>query len=154
MLSGLALICTRPGPDSEAGREGRYKLIEEVKERGPQAVVDSMLPKLLAPETARQRTELVDEVRHMMLRQKNGAIVSALRAMAERPDSTPMLAGVDLPTVIITGAEDPIIPAPEAEAMLSRLPNAVHVAIDGAAHLPMLEKPDAFNKALKALIGS
>src|SRR6185503_4694548 len=47
MLSGLALICTRPGPDSEAGREGRYKQIEEVHKRGPQAVVDAMLPKLI-----------------------------------------------------------------------------------------------------------
>jgi pimeloyl-ACP methyl ester carboxylesterase len=152
MLSGLVLICTRPGPDSEAGKEGRYKLIDEVRERGPQAVVDAMLPKLFAPATAENNPELVDETRQMMLRQSKVGIAAALAAMANRPDSTGGLDDIQVPTLIITGAEDAIIPAPEAEGMLSRIDGAKHVAIEGAGHMAMLEKPKAFNKALKAFV--
>jgi 3-oxoadipate enol-lactonase len=152
MLSALVLICTRPGADSEAGKEGRYKLIAEVRERGPQAVVDAMLPKLFAPATAESNPHLIEETRQMMLRQSKAGITAALAAMANRPDSTPGLEEVRVSTLIITGAEDAIIPAPEAEGMLALIDGAKHVSIEGAGHMAMLEKPKAFNKALKAFV--
>ncbi|HKP53820.1 MAG TPA: alpha/beta fold hydrolase [Chloroflexia bacterium] len=154
MLSGLVLVCTRPGADSEAAREGRYKLIEEVRKRGPQAVVDAMLPKLFAPSTAESQSEAVDDTRQMMLRQSDEGIIAAIRAMAERPDSTSGLEAINVPTLIITGAEDAIIPAPEAEGMMSRISGARHVPIANAGHLPMIEQPDAFNEALNSFINS
>jgi 3-oxoadipate enol-lactonase len=152
MLSGLLLICTRPGPDSALAKEGRYKLISEVRERGPQAVVDAMLPKLFAPATTENNAELVEEARQMMLRQTKAGVTAALAAMANRPDSTPGLAKIQVPTLIITGAEDAIIPAPEAEGLLSSIGGARHVAVNGAGHMAMLEKPKAFNQALKAFM--
>ncbi len=152
MLSGLLLVCTRPGPDSEAGKEGRYKLIAEVEKHGPQAVVDAMLPKLFAPQTYEQQPEVVEETRQMMLRQNTEGIIAAIRSMAERPHSTQGLASIQVPTLIITGAEDAIIPAPEAQGMLAHLPNAKHVIIEGGGHMAMLENANAFNKALKAFI--
>lgn len=154
MLSGLVLVCTRPGPDSDTAKEGRYKLIAEVRERGPQAVVDGMLPKLFAPGTAENNPDLVDETRQMMLRQSKEGITAALAAMANRPDSTPDLENIQVPTLIITGTEDAIIPAPEAEGMLSRIKGSKHVPIEGTGHLPMLEQPKAFNEALKAFTTS
>lgn len=152
MLSGLILVCTRPGADSDAGKEGRYKLITEVEKRGPQGVVDAMLPKLFAAQTAKERPEIVAETREMVLRQSREGIITAIRSMAERPDSTPGLDAIKVPTLIITGAEDAIIPAPEADGLLSSIPHAKHVSIKGGGHMPMLENPNAFNKALKAFI--
>lgn len=148
MLRGLVLICTRPGPDTEAAREGRYKLIAEVEERGAQAVVDAMLPKLFAPDTAKRHPEVVDATLETMLRQSPQGITAALRAMAGRPDSTRNLSEIAVPTLIITGAQDAIIPAPEAEAMLAHLPGALHISIDAAGHMPMLENPSDFDSAL------
>ena len=104
MLSGLVLVCTRPGADSDAAREGRYKLIADVRQRGPQAVVDGMLPKLFAPQTYQSNPELVEETREMMLRQSEQGITDAIRAMAERPNSTSGLDKISVPTLIVTGA--------------------------------------------------
>ncbi len=154
MLSGLILICTRPGADSEAAREGRYKLIEEVRKRGPQAVIDAMLPKLFAPGTADSQPEAVENTKQMMLRQSDEGIIAAIRAMAERPNSTPGLEAINVPTLIITGAEDAIIPAPEADGMMSLISGARHVPIEGGGHVAMVERPDAFNDALKTFIAS
>ena len=148
MLSALVLVCTRPGPDSDAARESRYKLVEEVYARGPQAVVDAMLPKLFAPGIAEREPGIVSATHELMLRQSVEGIVAAIKAMAERPDSTPDLESINAPTLIVTGAEDAIIPAPEAAGMLSRISGARHVAIANAGHLPMLEQPDSFNISL------
>ena len=150
MLSALILVCTRSGPDTDAAREGRYKLIADVQGRGPQAVVDAMLPKLFSPQTAKQNPHAIEETRRMMLRQSVEGITAALAAMAERPDSTPSLNAINVPTVIITGADDAIIPAAEGETMRSHITGARHMPIEGAGHMPMLEKPNAFNDALKA----
>jgi 3-oxoadipate enol-lactonase len=154
MLARLVLVCTRPGPDTEEARKGRYKLAEAVKERGPQAVADAMLPKLVSEATRQNRPEVVQQVEEMILRQREEGIVAALYAMASRPDSGPSLAQVEVPTLIVTGAEDTIIPAEEAAKMLALIPGSRHVEIAGAAHMPMLEDPQAFNDALRAFLGN
>jgi pimeloyl-ACP methyl ester carboxylesterase len=148
MLKALILICTRPGPDADAAREGRYKLAAEVEERGPQAVVDGMLPRLFSPGTV-EHSQVVTLTREMMLRQSKRGIVAALQAMAERPDSTPLLDDISVPTLILTGADDAIIPAPEAALMNSRIPDARHVSIENAGHMPMVEKHAEFTGAIR-----
>ena len=152
MLGRLVLVCTRPGPDTDEGREGRYKLAAAVKERGPQAVVDGMLPKLLSEATKQNRPEIVQQVEEIMQRQSVEGIVAALYAMASRPDSGPSLEQVEVPTLIITGAEDPIIPAADADKMLELIPGSRHVAIPATAHMPMMEDPEAFNEALRGFL--
>jgi pimeloyl-ACP methyl ester carboxylesterase len=148
MLRALILVCTRPVADSEAAREGRYKLAKEVEERGPQAVVDSMLPKLFAP-TDDQPGEAADVVVEAMLDQSKEGITEALHAMARRPDSTPLLREITVPTLLITGAQDAIIPATDAETMLAQIPNARHTSVERAGHMPMLENPRDFESALR-----
>ncbi|MFL5734591.1 MAG: alpha/beta fold hydrolase [Chloroflexia bacterium] len=154
MLSGLALVCTRPGADTEQGRQGRYTQIAGVLDRGPVVVVEAMLPKLFAPQTRESNPGLVEQVRDLMMRQPVPGIVSALRAMASRPDSTPMLENISVPTLVISGAEDAIIPAPDADLMASTIPGAKQEKIEAAGHLPMMEQPDSLNEALRSLTRS
>jgi 3-oxoadipate enol-lactonase len=152
MLARLVLVCTRPGPDTVEGRKGRYKTAKDVKERGPQAVVDSMLPKLVSEATRQSKPEVVEHVEEIMQRQSVEGIVAALYAMASRPDSGPSLEQVEVPTLIITGTDDTIIPAGEADKLLDLIPGSRHVAIPDTAHMPMLEDPEAFNDALREFL--
>lgn len=152
MLDRLILVATKAGADTDAGREGRYKLAAAVEERGAQAVVDGMLPKLFAPASYENKKESVEQIRTTMLNQNRPGIISALYAMASRPDSSPDLAGISVPTLIISGKEDAIIPAAEADIMHKHIPGAKHVAIEGAGHMLMLEEPAAFNKAVAAFL--
>src|SRR5688572_8688797 len=80
LLRALILVCTRPVADNDTAREGRYKLAKEVEERGPQAVVDAMLPKLFAPKDE-QPGEAADVVVEAMLEQSKEGITAALHAM-------------------------------------------------------------------------
>ena len=58
----------------------------------------------------------------------------------------PKLAGrlrrADVPTLVVVGADDGLVPAPVPEAIAAALPDARLVVLDDAAHMLPLERPD------------
>jgi len=75
-------------------------------------------------------------------------IDAAIHAMMRRPDSTPMLREISVPTLVIAGEEDAIIPVSDAEALDREISRSRLVVLPGAGHLSSLEQPDAFNAVL------
>ena len=73
-------------------------------------------------------------------------VIDALRAMAERRDSTMILPGIRCPVLIIAGEEDALIPAQESRAMSQAIPGARLDIIPHAGHLVNLEQPAAFQR--------
>ncbi len=151
-VRGLILADTKAGPDSPEGKQGRDDNIALAHAEGASAVGDKMMPKLLTPKTLAERADISNTTRTMMARQTVAAVVGALKAMRDRPDSTPTLAEITVPTLVITGAEDTLIPVKEAEAMRDAIRGARLVSIPSAAHLANLEQPDAFNAAVREFL--
>ena len=147
-LSGLVLSDTRAQADTPEGRQGRFHLAQAAHERGAGAVADTMLPKLLSAKTRDSRPDLVAQVRTMIEHMRLGGIVGDLMAMADRPDSVPLLETLDCPTLVIVGADDQTTPLPDARLMAERIPGARLEIIPEAGHLPNLEQPDGFNGCL------
>ena len=147
-VAGLILAATRTGADSAAGKLNRDKAAQLAKEEGATAVSDGMLSKLFAPGNYESEPELVEYVQDVMRTASLNGVVGALMAMKDRPDSTPMLGDIDVPVLIIHGAEDQLIPVSEARVMAEAIPNADLVIVPEAGHLPNLEEPDQFNDAV------
>jgi pimeloyl-ACP methyl ester carboxylesterase len=141
-VDALILADTRAGADSEEGKQGREKNAKLAEEQGPGAIADQMLPKLLSPNAP---AALRDQVRGIIESNDRAGIAAALRAMAARPDSTSLLATINVPTLVIVGAEDALIPPSEATVMLNAIPGCRLAEIPGAGHLSNLEAPEAFN---------
>ena len=68
-------------------------------------------------------------------------------ALRDRPDQQETLARVAVPTLILCGALDQLCPIERHELMRDLIPGAHLEIIDGAAHLPTLEQPEAVNAA-------
>lgn len=153
-VRGLVLADTKAGPDSPEGKKGRDDNATLARAQGAGAVGDKMMPKMLTPKTAAARADIVNAARAMMARQSVEGVVRALEAMRDRPDSTPTLAEITVPTLVLTGAEDTLIPPKEAEAMRDAIRGARLVSIPGAAHLANFEQPDAFNAAVREFLKS
>jgi 3-oxoadipate enol-lactonase len=68
--------------------------------------------------------------------------------MADRQDSTSLLSGIRVPTLVIAGEEDAVIPVSESEAMAHAIPAAQLALIPHAGHLVNLEQPDRFHTVL------
>jgi 3-oxoadipate enol-lactonase len=145
-LSRLILADTRAAPDSPEGRRARDENIALVQREGVAALVERLLPKLLSE---RASPPVVTRVRALGGRQSAAALTSALAAMRDRPDSTPLLTSIAVPTLVIVGEADAISPPAEARAMAASLPAGDVAVIDGAGHLANLESPAAFMAALR-----
>ena len=152
MVAGLILTSTRAKPDTSNGKIGRDQMAEKAKSEGVSAVAADMLPKLLSPKTYENDPEVVEFVQEMMEWTSVEGMAGALAAMRNRPDSTPTLAEIDVPTLIIHGADDQLIPLTEAEAMRDAIPRAKLVVIPDAGHLPNLEQIDTFNDVVTDFI--
>ena len=151
MISGLGLVCTRASADTPEARESRSKLIKELWDRGPQAVVDSMLKRLFAPQTLEERPDVVARIQEVMMRQPVEGMVQALQAMAGRPDSTPLLPAIKVPTLVVSGEHDAIIPHDEIDLLEASIPGAVHRVVRHAGHMPMVERPERVSALLGQL---
>jgi 3-oxoadipate enol-lactonase len=73
-------------------------------------------------------------------------IAGDLMAMAERPDSVPLLPQISCPTQIIVGELDQATPPSDANLMAEKIPGARLAIIPAAAHLSNLEQPEVFNE--------
>lgn len=151
-VSGLILAATRAGADSDEVKAGRDAAAALAVESGVEAIVEGILPRMLAPHNYDAQPVLVEFLKDMMMETSVEGIVGALEAMRDRADSTPDLPGLDIPALVIHGADDQLIPVTEAEAMAAALPEAKLVVIPGAGHLPNLEQPEAFDDAVREFL--
>jgi pimeloyl-ACP methyl ester carboxylesterase len=142
-VAGLILITTRAEADSEEARQGRDQSAARAAASGAEAIADAMLPRLFAPESLIRIPGTVAEVRAGILATPVPGIRSALVALRDRPDSRPLLETLGgIPTLVVAGAADTITPPQEMRAMANAIPGAEFVVVEGAGHLPPLERPD------------
>ena len=153
-VAGLILAATRAGADGEAAKANRNKAMDLAREQGVAAVADSVLPKMLAPDTYQTRPELVSQVRQIMTATPLNGVIGDLTAMRDRPDSTELLGSIQQPVLVIHGQADQLIPPSEAEAAYARLPHARLALIPGAGHLLNLEQPEAFDAEVRTFLRS
>lgn len=148
-MRGLILIDTRQTADTDEARKGRYESIEKAKQAGVKPIVDSMLPKML---TQRAPREMRERVREIMTSTSAEGAIAALQAMATRPDSTPQLQTIAVPTLVLVGEEDAITPPADAERMSKAIAGAKLVRVPGAAHLSNYEKAAEVNRAVATFV--
>lgn len=147
-ISGLLLANTRAEPDDDAGRERRRAVAEKARAEGSEAIAASPPPLLAADADRSMWNRVADIIR----RQSGEAIAAASLGMAERPDSRPVLPGIDVPTTVVTGEGDQLIPADVTATMAEVIPGAGLVRLEGAGHLSNLEHTEGFNRALRDLL--
>ncbi|MFP5265672.1 MAG: alpha/beta fold hydrolase [Blastocatellia bacterium] len=152
VVRALVLADTRATADAKEARERRMKSAEKAEREGAGAIADDMIPLLLGRSTLASRPDIVSRVRAMIEANSPQAIAAVQRGMAERLDSTALLAGVDFPTLVIVGAEDELTPAAEAGALRDRISGSRLHVIEGAGHLSNLEQPAQFNSIVVEFI--
>ncbi|MGK5115144.1 alpha/beta fold hydrolase [Geodermatophilus sp. CPCC 205506] len=74
----------------------------------------------------------------------------------------PALAGMDhtaaleplraVPTLVLTGDRDTLIPGEHSEAIVERLPDSDYVVVPDAGHMVLLEQPDVVTAAISGLL--
>ncbi|MDQ2586095.1 alpha/beta fold hydrolase [Saccharothrix yanglingensis] len=146
-VAGLVLADTRAGADTDEARANRLAMAERVEAEGVGWVPDAVVPGLLGPDPD---DAVVERVRELVLARDPAEVAWAQRAMAARPDSTGLLADVDVPALVLVGEHDRLTPPATARGMAAVLRRVDCVELPGVGHLTPLEAPEAFAAAVVA----
>ncbi|GAA4674721.1 alpha/beta fold hydrolase [Phytohabitans rumicis] len=151
-LRGLILADTSAQADTDEGRQVRLATAKRLLREGMGPYADEVLPKMVAPATIRERPEVAQHVLEMMRSTSPEGAAAALSGRAERPDYVDMLPAVAVPALVVVGSDDEFTPVSDARLMSDRIPGAKLVIVDGAGHMPNLERPAEFNAALEEFL--
>lgn len=143
-VRGLILADTRPGDDTAEAKANRENVARIAETQGTGVIADMQVPRLLSNYTRQQYPEVEARVRQLIHAATPQGIAAASRGMAQRADSTDVLATVTCPTLVIVGEEDELTPPQVAREYAAQIPGAQFASIGLAGHLSNLEQPEAF----------
>jgi pimeloyl-ACP methyl ester carboxylesterase len=126
--------------------------ISEIEEKGILPVADAMSKKLVANQS------FSPYLHQLIMKMDPIGAIGAVKAMAERSDSSTVLAEINVPILVLAGNADVLIPVETSRQMAELSKNIAYVELDGVGHLPMLEAysqtADALNKLIHTSAGS
>jgi 3-oxoadipate enol-lactonase len=149
LFKAVILCDTRSLADDNAGKIKRFEQIKQIKQGGRKEYLEELLKNLVSPKTLNGNAEkqrIVSFIKEIMSWQKDSAIAGALLTMAARTDTTESLANINMPALIIVGADDKFTPESPSRLMNEKLKGSVLKIIPDAGHFANMENSEAFNK--------
>lgn len=143
----LALLDTNPLAEAPEVRARRPAQVERALGGRLDAVMrDEMKPNYLAEGPGKEA--ILDLCLAMALDLGPEAFARQSAALATRPDQTATLRAFRGPALVLMGQEDRLCPRDRHDLMAGLMPQARLVVVEGAGHLPPLERPEAVTAAL------
>jgi pimeloyl-ACP methyl ester carboxylesterase len=148
----LGLLDTNHRSEAAHVSERRERQIEAVRAgRLREVLREEMKPHYLAPGPGRQ--PVLDLVMEMAMALGPDVFERQSRALAARPDQTETLRRVACPTLVLCGRHDALCPLERHEEMARLVPGARMEIVEGAGHLPTLERPAETGALLRRFLG-
>lgn len=146
LCNGLILANTKAGTDDNAAKEKRWRNIkmlhshsEEFAEKQWQAMVSK---------SSLKKVQLKKCFHEIVSKSDEEGISAGLVSLATRMDNTQTLSHITVPTLILAGEHDKIIPLSEMQFMQKNIPESRLEIIKDAGHLSNMENPNDFNKVI------
>ena len=141
-FSSIILIDTIAAPASPAEAGLWQGMAEMVRSDGVGGIIPVLLPDMLTGQTRQDEPGVVDYLTAVMEGASEDAAIGGAIALAERPDSTPTLAEIEVPTLVLVGLADPVYSFEIAQGMADAIGENAEVAIiEGASHAAVFEAP-------------
>jgi pimeloyl-ACP methyl ester carboxylesterase len=148
-VAGLCLVSTNAKEPTDAQRAGWRRWRDRLRAgESPRALQASIVDSLLSA-AAQRRPELSQRTLAMGDATGSATLDAQLQLQSTRTDLRPGLRSVSVPTLIVSGAADPICPPEFHTEIASAVRGARVVSLDGG-HLLPLERPEAFGALVRS----
>jgi pimeloyl-ACP methyl ester carboxylesterase len=134
--TGLALISSHIFADPLEKKQSRLEDINRIMRQGVCAVLANM------PDMLTQDDKVKSFCRDAVIRMDSIGAIGALHAMAYRTTSEDVWKALNIPTMVIAGSDDRLIPVERSRGFAGIPKHSTFKEINGTGHLPMLEAPD------------
>jgi pimeloyl-ACP methyl ester carboxylesterase len=152
LFAQLVLVSTRATPDSEAQREKRLATARRLQSTGAGLEVEPTAIGLVGELAWREKTPAALLAGELVTEARSASARGALLAMASRPDLSDVLPLIRVPTLVVWGEADGLVPPAETQRLAADIPHARGVAIPGAGHLSMVESADRFSEIVRSFM--
>jgi 3-oxoadipate enol-lactonase len=140
----LVLACTA---SAFRPRETWVERAVTVRAEGVRAIVDAALARWFTPAFHDTHPDVVRRFGEMLASTPAEGYAACCDVLADA-DLTPRLGEIVVPTLVVTGADDPTVPPSAGDALAEAIRGADHVVVEDAAHIANVEQPEAFTAAL------
>jgi 3-oxoadipate enol-lactonase len=136
---------------SEPGRQAFRTMATAAAAKGLEAIAETAMRRLFAPEFQAAHPDLMAERRAAFLRTDPIVFQAACQALAGL-DLRDEVHDLSLPTLVLVGEEDEATPPAMSRELAALLPDARLKILPGCAHVPQLQMPDVFLAAIEDFI--
>lgn len=152
-VTNLILMSTSAKPDTPERSKGRREQVADVKKAsGMRAWTKALWPKLVHP--ARHEDHALQNTFIDMAEQLGvDAFERQIEAIISREDARPLLASINIPTLVVVGKDDTLIPPDDGREIATGISGARIEEIDHAGHMCMTERPETATKLLSDFLG-
>lgn len=150
-VSHLGLISCSPlaeTPQASADREAN--IIGAKIGRLDEVIREELQNNMLA--ASEQKITHQNQLIDMAMSLGSDVYVTQARALQRRMDQQATLRRIRIPTVVICGAEDGLVPMKRQEFMAELLPSSQLAIIPDAGHFPTLESPELTIRTMQTLL--
>lgn len=152
-VTGVVLTATTAAPLTPEEAEMRRATAARLERDGMLDHALEMAGRLFGP-AARRDPERVLPILETMLRTSPAGAAAALRGRAERPPYHELLPSLRVPALVLAGDADFFSTAEITAQLVAALPDPEVVILPGIGHMPNLEAPEAFDRAVRAFAAS
>lgn len=148
-ISRLCLVATDAQADTPQIAAGREELIIGAQT----GRLDEVMRKLVGSDALApglQRIPLLNDLLAMAADMGPELFVRQMRALQRRPDQQGLLCRIKIPTSVICGAHDTLVPVRKQTFMAELIPGAVLTSVEHAGHFPTLEAPRTVTEAMRS----
>jgi pimeloyl-ACP methyl ester carboxylesterase len=143
-VSHLVLVGTSPGGDGAAGVQEAAldPLLAAMREHDGERAVRAGWEANAGPALQRDEAAFARWVEVATVRPFPMPTLRAQRAAAAEHDAAGRLAALAVPSLVVHGTEDRLVPAADGRLLAARIPGARLELLEGAGHLVFWEAPD------------
>jgi len=152
-VSRLIFVGGLPEPIPEA--QGRLRQrAREARERGMAGTGDVMMPIVFSPASLRAIPDKV-AMFHRLLELNDPIRYAETAEALSEASASDAASKVNVPSLVITGADDRYAPPSAVRAFVNRLPGSVQYReISNCGHMPFFEKPEVFERIIRDFLES
>lgn len=151
-VKALVIANASSGFDA-AGRAAWAQRIEKVATDGVESIADMAMQRWFSEAFRTDEAAAVARWRRRVVSTPRAGYLGSCHAVMNH-DTVARLAGIDVPTLVVTGALDEATPVSMSEEIAALVPDASLVVIDAASHLSVLEQPEAFRTAVSQFLAT
>jgi pimeloyl-ACP methyl ester carboxylesterase len=148
-VSALALLNSGVEPAQAEEFRSRSVLVRLAQAQGMAALAQEWLPAQLGAPSARVAS-LFPALAAMVMRTSPAEFAAEVDALLNRPDAEPVLAGIKVPTLLVSAINDHWSSRARLAKMQRSVPHAVLIEVGAAGHLAPAEQPQAVARALRS----